>query len=163
GVSGLINGGGGGGWVVHFAHTTRVPGHLATRHAPRGGGGGEKNPKAHRGQGHRQIDGSSPRRHFGGGSRVPWFRGGTPRGGRNLLIGGPTGATITGGSSDDIVVAGTTTFDANPAALASLLAEWQRTDKTFAERMTAIQGGTNGWNGANHLQWAKTVFDNGGQ
>jgi hypothetical protein len=79
--------------------------------------------------------------------------------GRSLLIGGTGSSTITGGSADNILIAGTTTFDANEAALMAILREWQRTDKTYAQRITDLKNG-GGFNGTNDLVWGTTVRDN---
>jgi hypothetical protein len=78
--------------------------------------------------------------------------------GRSVIIGGGGGDVIAGGSGDDILISGTTTFDNNFAALASILAEWQRTDKTYSQRISDLRGG-NGLNGANKLVWGSTVLD----
>jgi hypothetical protein len=78
--------------------------------------------------------------------------------GRSVIIGGGGGDVITGGSGDAILISGTTTFDNNFAALASILAEWQRTDKTYSQRITDLRTGT-GLNGANKLIWGSTVLD----
>ena len=62
--------------------------------------------------------------------------------GRSLLIGDAGSDTITGGADDDILVSGTTSYDANHAALMALLQEWQRTDETYAQRITDLKSGT---------------------
>jgi hypothetical protein len=51
---------------------------------------------------------------------------------RNVLIGGGGGDTLdaSGASSDNILIAGTTDFDTNPAALDAIFAEWTRTRGT---------------------------------
>ena len=80
--------------------------------------------------------------------------------GRSVLIGGAGGDVIRGGSADDILIAGTTNFDANHAALMSILREWQRTDKTYAQRIADLKNG-GGLNGSNKLIWGTTVHDDG--
>jgi Ca2+-binding RTX toxin-like protein len=44
--------------------------------------------------------------------------------GADLLIGGRGGDQLDAGGGDDLLIAGFTEFDANPAALAAILAEW---------------------------------------
>jgi Ca2+-binding RTX toxin-like protein len=91
-----------------------------------------------------------------GGSGTNVITGGS---GRNVLIGGTGHATITGGPADDILIAGTTTFDGNEAVLGAILKEWQRTDKTYAQRIADLKNG-GGLNGTNKLIWGSTVLDN---
>src|SRR5581483_11735561 len=67
--------------------------------------------------------------------------------------------TMTGSFDDDLLIAGTTSFDANELALASILKEWQRTDKTYAQRVVDLKNG-GGFNGTNKLLWGVTVLDN---
>ena len=75
--------------------------------------------------------------------------------GRNLLIGG-TGADSLGAQGDDILIAGTTAFDNQEAALAAIMAEWGSAD-SYATRVKYLsQGG--GLNGSFLLK-ATTVFD----
>jgi hypothetical protein len=79
--------------------------------------------------------------------------------GRCLLIGGAGPAQLTEGSSDSLVIAGTTIYDLQDAALESILDEWDRTDLTFAQRAAHLQSG-GGLNGSNVLTLA-TVNGNG--
>jgi Ca2+-binding RTX toxin-like protein len=78
--------------------------------------------------------------------------------GRDLLIGGAGGDNLSGGAGDDILVAGSTTFDNDPASLCSLLQEWGRTDRTYAQRVSAIRNG-GGLNGATKLSSANLIAD----
>jgi hypothetical protein len=80
--------------------------------------------------------------------------------GRSLLIGGTGASKITGGSADDILIAGTTTYDSNHTALMLILKEWQRTDKTYAQRIADLGSG-GGYNGGYTLKWGTTVLDGG--
>ena len=66
--------------------------------------------------------------------------------GRDILIGGPGASTLQAGSGGDILIGGTTSYDNNAAALAALLAEWGRTDETYAQRTADLLngGGLNG-------------------
>jgi len=93
-----------------------------------------------------------------GGAGTNLLTGGS---GRNLLIGGQGTSTIVGGVADDILIAGTTTFDNNTAALMSILQEWQRTDKTYDQRITDLRNG-GGFNGTNKLILGSTVVDDDG-
>src|SRR5262249_62168635 len=51
-----------------------------------------------------------------------------------------------GNGGDDILTGGTTSDDANPAALCALLAEWGRTDASYSTRVNHLKngGGLNG-------------------
>ncbi len=71
------------------------------------------------------------------------LKGGT---GRNLLIAGPTPAILTGSNDEDILVGGTTAYDSNPSALAAIMAEWTRTDLSYAAQVQHLLygGGNNG-------------------
>lgn len=93
-----------------------------------------------------------------GGSATNVITGGS---GRSLLIGGTGSATIKGGPADDLLIAGTTSFDSNHAAPMSILAEWQRTDKTYAQRIADLKHG-GGLNGTTKLIWGTTVHDDDG-
>jgi hypothetical protein len=93
-----------------------------------------------------------------GGAGTNLINGGS---GRSLLIGGKGPSTIKGGAGDDILIAGTTSYDANETALMNLLGEWQRTDKTYAQRISDLRtGGSGTYNGSAKLIWGKTVVDN---
>jgi Ca2+-binding RTX toxin-like protein len=93
-----------------------------------------------------------------GGAGTNLLTGGS---GRNLLIGGKGTSTIVGGAADDILIAGSTTFDSNTTALMSILQEWQRTDKTYAQRISDLRNG-GGFNGDNKLILGTTVRDDDG-
>jgi hypothetical protein len=71
------------------------------------------------------------------------FVGGT---GRNVLIGGAGSDTLnaSGASGDNLVIGGTTAYDANLAALEAILAEWTRTDLGFRDRYSDLTSGRNG-------------------
>jgi Ca2+-binding RTX toxin-like protein len=66
--------------------------------------------------------------------------------GRSLLIGGGGLDHLTGGSDDDLLIAGTTNYDTNTAALLAVLSEWKRTDADYATRILHLRngGGNNG-------------------
>lgn len=60
--------------------------------------------------------------------------------GRNLLIGGSGFDTLRGGSGEDILIAGPTSYDARPAALAAVMREWVSAS-SFQERRTNLDNG----------------------
>jgi hypothetical protein len=150
GVTGVLDGGGGGDWLDESAYTTAVAVNLATGQAT--GTGGVRNiQNVIGGAANDTLTGSAVGNILVGGAGTNVLQSGS---GRSLLISGPGAATMTGGSNDDLFIAGTTSFGTNQAALASILAEWQRTDKSFQDRMSDLQTGANG------LVWGTTVFDN---
>src|SRR5262249_45165041 len=71
----------------------------------------------------------------GGGGNDPLIAGS----GRDLLIGGAGAAQLTGNSGDDILIAGTTAFDHNQAALAAVMAEWTSA-RSYADRVANLSG-----------------------
>jgi hypothetical protein len=92
-----------------------------------------------------------------GGSGMNVLTGGS---GRSLLIGGPGTSSLTGGAGDDILIAGTTIYDANESALMAILLEWQRTDRTYAQRISDLRtGGPGTFNFGVRLIWGTTVVD----
>ena len=159
-LTGTINGGGGHDWLDYSLLTTPVSVNLATGSATGVGGGAAGRvfqiQNVVGGAGNDTLVGDAQGNILIGGSATNVITGGS---GGSLLIGGPGRATITGGSADDILIAGTTTFDANEAALMAILQEWQRTDKTYAQRIGDLRNG-GGFNGANKLVWGTTVLDN---
>jgi Ca2+-binding RTX toxin-like protein len=64
--------------------------------------------------------------------------------GRDILIGGSGPSTLRAGSGGDILIGGTTDYDNNAAALAAVLAEWDRTDADYATRIAHIYGSMSG-------------------
>jgi Ca2+-binding RTX toxin-like protein len=80
--------------------------------------------------------------------------------GRNVLIGGTGTDDLRGGKGDDLVFTGSV-FDASKSgyskALDSVMAEWSRTDASYATRVSHLEHG-GGRNGANLLS-GKTVHD----
>lgn len=63
-------------------------------------------------------------------------------GGNDVLIGGPYyGDTLDGGAEEDLIIAGRTDYDADRVALGAIRDEWKRTDRTAAERRTALMSG----------------------
>jgi hypothetical protein len=96
---------------------------------------------------------------IGNGGNV--LTGGNDR--RNLLVAGATASTLIGGNGDDILIGGTTNWDADPqwrAAFTAIMAEWTRTDLGYIDRVDHIMNG-GGLNDPFLLN-ASTVFNNGG-
>jgi Ca2+-binding RTX toxin-like protein len=78
--------------------------------------------------------------------------------GRNILVAGGR-ATLVGGDGDDVLIGGQTNYDSNLSALLALMAEWARTDLTYAARVNHLLHG-GGLNGATILN-GTTVHSNG--
>src|SRR5262249_58718882 len=66
---------------------------------------------------------------------------------------------VNGNGGDDILIGGTTSYDANPAALCALLAEWGRADASYSTRVNHLKNG-GGLNGA-YLLTTAVVHDDG--
>ena len=82
--------------------------------------------------------------------------------GRDLLIGGTGSDRIVGNAEDDILIAGTSLYDGNVAAILAIMKEWTRTDANFETRVSHLtQGG--GFNQIDNntsiLLNANTTFD----
>ncbi len=90
--------------------------------------------------------------------------------GRDLLIAGLGSSKLLAGSSDDILIGGTTdfdltstamTYDAKVQALEAIMAEWGRTDASYAMRVAHLSGTmSGGLNGSAFLN-TSTVHSNG--
>jgi Ca2+-binding RTX toxin-like protein len=78
----------------------------------------------------------------------------------DILIGGKGNDALHGNGGDDILIGGTTSYDANVAALCAVLREWARTDVSYGTRVSQLKGGSGGLNGSYVLTTA-TVFDDG--
>jgi Peptidase M10 serralysin C terminal len=161
-LSGGLAGGGGGDWLDYSLFTTPVAVNLLTASASRVGsaatGKVSQIQNVVGGNGNDALVGNALGNILIGGSATNVVTGGS---GRSILIGGAGTSTIKGGPADDILIAGTTSFDANHAALMSILAEWQRTDKTYAQRIADLRNG-GGLNGTTKLIWGATVQDDDG-
>jgi hypothetical protein len=159
-LGGTLAGGGAGDWLDYSALTTPVSVNLTTGAASKVGGGAAGKVSQIQnvigGSGNNTLVGNAVGNILIGGAGTNVITSGS---GRSLLIGGTGSATITGGPADDILIAGTTTFDTDKAALMAILKEWQRTDKTYTERIADLRNG-GGYNGANKLIWHTTVLDN---
>jgi alpha-L-arabinofuranosidase len=97
----------------------------------------------------------------GGGTNVLTdVYSGAAASGRSILIGGSGPSTLTSGSTGDILVGGTTSYDMNAAALAAILAEWQSGDD-YNTRFYRLEGQESGaLNGSYNLIWGNTVKAN---
>jgi hypothetical protein len=78
--------------------------------------------------------GGGPTVEVGGSGGSGQLLGGT---GRNILIAGPGGANLKGGSGDDILIGGFTNYDQNLAALEAIMAEWNSAD-SYATRTSVL-------------------------
>jgi hypothetical protein len=157
-ISGNVNGGSPlGNWLDYSSVTTPVSVNLATGAATAVGGIVRNIQNVVGGSGSNTLVGNSLGNVLVGGAGINTIVGGT---GRSVLIGGLGASTIIGGSASDILIGGRTVFDRNYLALASILKEWQRTDKTYAARIADLRYG-GGYNGTNKLSWGSTVLDTG--
>jgi Ca2+-binding RTX toxin-like protein len=95
------------------------------------------------GDGNDQLTGGSGPAVLVGGNGNDTLRAGA---GRCILIGGAGGDTLSGGRGDCVLIGGTTHYDANPQALAMLLAEWNDTGG-YRSRVANLLGPNPGLNG----------------
>jgi autotransporter-associated beta strand protein/parallel beta-helix repeat protein len=63
--------------------------------------------------------------------------------GRDLLIGGDGSDRLVGNADDDILIAGTTAYDGNAAALDAVMAEWT-SGRAYGDRIANLQGAGRG-------------------
>jgi hypothetical protein len=107
----------------------------------------------------RNVTGSIGNDLIVGDANVNVLIGGT---GRNIIIGGGGADTLTGGGGDNILIGGTTSYDSDPtqAALARIMQEWLQSS-SFADRMTAIENGTDQLAGTGFHFGPDTVFLDG--
>lgn len=77
-----------------------------------------------------------------------------------LLVGGPGQSFLYGGAGQDVMIAGTTAFDANDVALTDILDEWM-SGNSFATRLGHLQGTIPGGLNGTSLLTAATVKNNG--
>jgi Ca2+-binding RTX toxin-like protein len=75
-----------------------------------------------------------------------------------MLVGGYGSDTLDGQGGEDVLLDGRTSYDYNDAALASLMNEWERTDRSHPQRVTALRSGV-GPNGAYRLDGTTTAVD----
>ncbi len=92
------------------------------------------------------VAGSSVGNVLVGGTGADVLTGGS---GADILIGGGGADSLRAGTGGDVLISGSTTWDSNVAALAGLLKEWSRPDRTYLERVHDLFGdGSGGLNGA---------------
>jgi hypothetical protein len=115
------------------------------------------------GAGHDRLQGGGGHNVVVGGAGNDLVAGGA---GRDLLIGGAGADRLVGNQQDDILVAGSTAFDADEAALGLILAEWTSA-RTFAQRVANLGGAAGGANGGVYLVGGDgpdaTVSDDGAE
>ena len=79
--------------------------------------------------------------------------------GRDLLIGGTGVDKLVGDSDDDILIGAVYGGSGDRSTLAAVMAEWGRTDQTYAQRVNHLQTGSGGLNGSHVLVPGLTVTD----
>ena len=160
GVTGSIDGGGGGDWLDYLPYSTPISADLALGTATGVGGTVQNIQNIRGGSGGATLRGDSQGNILIGGTGDDSIKGGS---GRSILIGGKGNNTVTGGASDDIIIGGFSDLDQNSlvhdAAIQSILAEWQSSD-SFTQRVDFIRNG-GGSNGTNVLVPGSTVHDSG--
>jgi hypothetical protein len=167
-LSGSVKGGGGGNWLDYggLPATNSVTVNLVTGTATGVGGGVSNIANVRGGQGNNTLRGNGGNILIGGGGSnvlVDAYTGSAAPG-RSLLIGGSGSSNLTAGAAGDILIAGSTSFNAsssaNDLALQHILAEWQSAD-SYLLRFQRIEGqAAGGLNGGNRLVWGQTVQDN---
>jgi RTX calcium-binding nonapeptide repeat (4 copies) len=75
------------------------------------------------------------------------------------LIGGAGADTLRGGGNDDILIGGSSDYDANVAALLAVLKEWGRTDADYTTRVKHLNGTLSGGLNGSYRLTATTVHD----
>jgi acrosin len=159
-VSGTITGGGGADWLDYSARTTPVAVNLQTGTATgvngglAGGVSGVHNVRGSATAAN-TLTGDSAGGVLVGGAAADNLKAGA---GRSILIGGRGADTLTGGPTDDLLIAGNTVYDANDAALMTLLTEWQSAD-SYTTRIAKIRSGV--LPGGVRLVAGTTVLDDG--
>jgi hypothetical protein len=166
-----IDGGGApagqGDWLDYSGYTAAVTVNLATGIATGVTGSVRNIQDVHGSNFGNKLTGNAQGNILIGGSGTNTITGGS---GRSLLIADMGPSTITGGSGGsagggDILIGGSTTYDAmtaaNEQALMSILAEWQSADAYLTRFAEINTGGGGGRNGNNKLNWGTTVLDNG--
>jgi hypothetical protein len=154
-----INGGAGGDWLSYAAYTSGVSVDLATGKAAGVTGSVSNIENVMGGSGSDQLTGNSQGNILDGNGGNDVLVAGS---GASVLIGGGNGSvTFDGGAGQDIMIPGTTVYDNNFGALDAILAEWQRTDLSYTQRINHLEVG-GGFNSNNILVLNQTVLDDGG-
>jgi hypothetical protein len=160
GTTAVIDGGGGSNWLDYRAFPANVPVevNLATGSATGVGGGAaglvSNLQNVWAGAGNTKLTGDAQGNVLVGGAGNSILTGGT---GRSVLVGGTGRSQITGNSNDDLLLGGTLSADLNETALPLILAEWQRTDLPYNQRVADLRNG-GGLNGGYKLLWGTTVL-----
>ncbi|MBX3415675.1 MAG: putative Ig domain-containing protein [Pirellulales bacterium] len=113
-----------------------------------GGDGAESNDTLLGGAGNDVLSGGSGRDSISGGA------------GRDVLLGGLGLDTLKGEADEDLLVADTTTFALNAAALLAIHTEWT-SNNSYEDRIAHLTGTAGGANGTTYLQPGTTLFDDG--
>jgi regulation of enolase protein 1 (concanavalin A-like superfamily) len=80
--------------------------------------------------------------------------------GRDILIGGTGADSLNGSAGEDLLIAGNTAMAESFNIMAPIVAEWDRTDVAFANRVKQLEGTlTGGLNGSNKLTTATVTDD----
>jgi hypothetical protein len=163
-LSGSLNGGGGGDWLDYsgLPATSPITVNLVTGSATGVAGSVSNIQNIRGGAGNDTLTGNGGNILIGGAGSNTLIDAytGSAASGRSLLIGGTGTSSLTAGAAGDILIGGTTSFDANNIALQSILAEWQSGDdySTRFNRLEGLQSG--GLNGSSTLVWGSTVLAN---
>src|SRR5262249_35847545 len=109
------------------------------------------------GDGNDRLQGGARANGLLGGAGDATLLGG---GGRHVLIGGAGADALVGNGGDDILIGGSTTYDANEAALHAIMAEWGSA-ADYGTRVAHLRGTlAGGLNGTYYLN-SQTVLDDG--
>jgi hypothetical protein len=83
--------------------------------------------------------------------------------GRNVIIGGGGPDTLIDGGGDNILIAGFTVYDQDLTALQAIMAEWDRTDLSFEQRLAHLisEGRNDNRLNGSYVLNKKTVFTDG--
>jgi hypothetical protein len=179
GVSGKIDGGGGGNLLDYAAYTTGVVVNMTTGVATNVAGGIANIQSATGGsasdlligndQNNILIGGNGGNDTLIGGRGHDVLVGGD---GNDLLIGGPNRSVLIGGTGhdtliagngDDLLIAGATPWDFQGAtdALVAIRNEWIRLDESFAQRISNLRGDTSGGVSGSYVLNTTTVTEAG--
>lgn len=161
-LTGSVNGGGGTDTLDFTAWTVGVVANLSTGSATgianRAGRKVSAIENAYGGAGNDVLTGSSGNNLLLGNAGHDTLYGGL---GRDLLVGGAGIDRLDGGAGDDLLLAGQLRYSTSPTALAALMAEWTRTDRTYAARVSNLMGRTAGGRNGPYRLTTSTVRNDG--
>jgi hypothetical protein len=176
GVSGKLDGGGGGNLLDYAAYTTGVVVNMTTGVATNVTGGIANIQCATGGSGDDLLVGNAQNNVLIGNGGNDTLKGGKGHdilvGGdgndlliagpnRSILIGGAGSDTLTGGNGDDLLIAGPTAYDADTSALVAIRNEWIRLDESYDLRVSNLSGQTSGGVNGSYVLTSTTVPDDG--